>query len=274
MHFLYIAANMEKIDRKIGVCFSGGAALGLAHIGVVKAFEELGIEPQIISGASMGAIVGALYADGYGYAEMIEVVKKHKIHNLFYFIKPLMSWNKAFTSHEKIEKVLRELIPHDSFEGLKRNFHLSVTDISVPDWEVVSSGELVKYILASMSIPMIFNPVVIDGRPLVDGGVMNNLPVEPLVDADCHIIGSDVQNIHPTTEIITNTLMAKRYYGAMMNAIQKPRVERCDLYISFPELVNFEIYDFSSYKKIVDIGYNRAMEAIMSYEDRLLLVKG
>ncbi len=257
---------------KIGVCFSGGAALGLAHIGVIKAFEEFGIEPEYVSGASMGAIVGALYSEGYTHKDMLEIVKEHKFNNLIYFVRPNMSWRSGLVSHDKVEKVLLKLMPHNSFEGLKRKFALSVTDIAVPEWDIVSSGELVKYILASMSIPMIFKPIVTEGRTLVDGGVMNNLPVEPLVDAGCHIIGSDVQELHPAGEAgISNSAMAKRYYGAMMKEMQLPRVAQCDLYISFPELSDFEIYDFSSYAKIVDIGYHCAMAAILTYEHRLQL---
>ncbi|MFI3327989.1 MAG: patatin-like phospholipase family protein [Rikenellaceae bacterium] len=252
----------SRKGRRVGVCFSGGAALGLAHVGVIRALEERGIEPQVVSGASMGAIVGALYAQGYGYSDMVEIIAEYKFYNMINFVKPSITLSRGLISHDKVEEALLKLIPHNTFEGLKREFHLSVTDISVPEWSIESRGELVKYILASMSIPMIFNPVVVDGRTLVDGGVMNNLPVEPLVDAGCYIIGADVQNIPPITDDISHSVMAKRYYGAMMNEIQKPRVAQCDKYISFPELSKYEIYDFSSYKELIEIGYKEAIKVL------------
>ncbi len=254
--------GMKVDNRELGVCFSGGAALGFAHLGVIRAFEELGISPRMISGASMGAIIGSLYSFGHSYEDMLCIIEDYKFYKLFNVVSPNLKLLQGFSSHENIEEMLINTIPHNSFEKLRRKFFLSVTDIMKPSWEIIDSGELIKYILASMSIPLLFEPKLVDGRYLVDGGVMNNLPVEPLKENNCFIIGIDVQSTFASSEKLTSALMAKRYYGAMMVEIQRPRVAKCDIYIDFPELESYDLYDFSLFEQIIEIGYRRAIEVL------------
>ncbi len=253
---------MNHTEQRLGVCFSGGAALGFAHMGVIRAFEERGIEPAVISGASMGALVGALYAEGYSYADMMKIVGEYNFSSIFSIVKPTLLRGAGLSSHDRIERMLMETIPHNSFEQLKRPLHIAVTDIRVPEWHIVGSGELVPYLLASMSIPLVFEPTHIGDYCLVDGGVMNNLPVEPLVDSGCYIIGADVNNVFTTDEEMTAALMAKRYYGAMMIQMQRPRVEQCHLYIDFPALSEYDLYDFAKCDELIEIGYQRAVELL------------
>ncbi len=210
----------------------------------------------------MGAIIGAIYAQGYTSEYILNIVEEYKPNSLFRLLKLNFVNGSGISSHKNVEEILSNLIPHNSFEELKHKFYLSVTDILIPDWKIISSGDLKKYILASMSIPVVFEPMHVDGRYLVDGGVMNNLPVEPLIENDCFIIGIDVQDVCESHENIGVGLIARRLHNAMIKECQKPRVAKCDLYINFPELSKYHIDDFAHYEKIIDIGYQRTLEIL------------
>ena len=248
---------------KIGLCLSGGAALGFAHIGALKALEENNIHADAVSGASFGAIIGALYSNGYSSEEILTIVKEHKLNSVFNILKRSAFSSSGMSSLEKIEDILIKLIPHRTFEGLKKKLYISLVDITVPEWEIVDSGDhLIKSILASMSIPVIFEPEEYDGKILVDGGVMNNLPVEPLVGKCEMIIGIDVQHIGTKNTTFSKIEMGKRYYAAMMKEMQKHRVKECNHHIWFDELDNYTFSDFSKYKKLVNIGYEGTLRYI------------
>ena len=258
---------MEK-RYKVGLCLSGGAALGFAHIGALRALEEHDIDVHMVSGASFGAIVGALYSNGYSSEEILDIVEKYKLYNIFNIFKKSPFNASGISSLDKIEKILIELIPHKKFEGLKRKFYVSLVDITIPEWEIVDKGDhLIQSILASMSIPVIFEPEEYNGKVLVDGGVMNNLPVEPLVGKCDMIIGIDVQHIGSRITPFSKLEMGKRYYAAMMKEMQKYRVKECHHHIWFDELGDYSFSDFKEYKKIIDIGYEGTLKYIQNNLD-------
>ncbi|MBE9487546.1 MAG: patatin-like phospholipase family protein [Bacteroidetes bacterium] len=256
-----------KEKKTIGLCLSGGGALGFAHIGALQALEERNIFPEYISGASFGAIIGALYSYGYNPLEMRYIVQEKKLYNILNIVKPTHLFrSKGFSSNKKVKRVMKEVIPVERFEDLKKKFALSLVDIAIPQWEIVSSGDkLIDSIMASMSIPVVFEPEIDKSRILVDGGVMNNLPVEPLLEKCDRVIGIDVQNIGTTKKVIDKKTLGQRYYGAMMKEMQKHRVSLCDDYIWFPRLEDYTFYDFRHYQKIMDIGY----EGTVKYLDEL-----
>ncbi len=253
--------QQKEYKFDIGLCLSGGGALGFAHIGALQAMCECGVRPDFISGASVGAIIGVLFAEGYTPADILRLSEDYKLYDLFHIVKTSTSSLRAqgISRHDKIKRMLYELIPHDSFDLLKIRFCVSVVDICKPDWLVVGrGGNLISYVLASMSIPLVFVPEVIDHTIYVDGGVMNNLPVEPLRDVCRHVIGIDVQDIGEVPAVTDKTHMLKRYYGAMMKQMQRSRVAMCDDYIMFPALERYAVSDFRKYKEIYQIGYDEA----------------
>ena len=252
----------------IGLCLSGGAALGFAHIGAIRALEEYNISADVVSGASFGAIVGALYSNGYTSKEILDIVEKYKLYNIFNILKRSILSANGISSLDKIEKILIELIPHKKFEELKRKFHVSLVDITIPEWVIVDEGDLlIQSILASMSIPVIFESKEYNGNFFVDGGVMNNLPVEPLVGKCDMIIGIDVQHIGIRNTTFSKIEMGRRYYAAMMKEMQKHRVKECHHHIWFDELGDYTFSDFKEYKKIVAIGYEGTLKYLYNNLD-------
>ena len=138
---------------RVGITLSGGGALGYAHIGVLQALEEHGIHPDCISGSSMGAIIGTLYAAGYSPKEMLAIVQKDKL----YRINKLLTLQSAFTttgmsSHKSLHRILLQLIPHNSFDSLPRRLTVCVTNLDSGESEYISSGDsLAEYVVASAS---------------------------------------------------------------------------------------------------------------------------
>src|SRR5690554_5127561 len=138
----------------LGLVLSGGGARGAAHIGALKAFEENGISPTHISGTSVGAIVGALYAAGVHWSEMLEFFKSISIFNTkrFAFNKP------GFLDTENFYDDLKVFFSRDSFDVLEKSLFITATDVVTGNLKIFSKGQLIKPVIASASFPGIFTP--------------------------------------------------------------------------------------------------------------------
>ncbi len=166
-----------NINRpKVGLALGGGYAWGLAHIGVLEVLETAGIPIDIIAGTSMGAVVGALYA-----REMEAALIKHQATQLDWvglasLIDPAVLKSGLFVG-KKITNLLKSLMGDVTFEELGIPFACVATDIISGDEIVMKKGKVLEAVRASISIPVIFTVVKKDGRFLVDGGLVNNVPV-------------------------------------------------------------------------------------------------
>lgn len=161
---------------KIGVVLSGGGAKGFAQLGLLQAMEERGLIPEIITGSSVGAMVGALYADGYSPKEMLAIFKNDRFFDLAI---PKFHANSLLKT-DNLQKKLKNVLRAKTFEDL--NIPLIISTSNITNGEVVyfKSGILLDKIIASFSIPILFNPTVIDGEYYVDGGLFDNFPVEQI----------------------------------------------------------------------------------------------
>lgn len=251
------------------MCLGGGGALGFAHIGVLQALEERGIIPTHISGASMGAIIGSVYANGVSPREILQIVESYKMNKLLNIISLPYRSRKGLSDHKKVKAVLQQYIPHNSFDRLGIKFHLSVVDLYRGEWEIICSGDnLIDYILASMSIPVVFEPERIGQKLYVDGGLMNNLPVEPLIENKCcTVIAVDVQSaVEPVDHLKTSKRFINRCYNLVQKEMQKKRIALCDHYIA-PPLDDYGIADFDQYKKIYNIGYRTMKDFLRKHPE-------
>lgn len=245
---------------KIGLCLGGGGALGFAHIGVLHALAERGVEATHISGASMGAFIGALHAAGYKWEEILLFFAKYKMDSIFNIVKIKMG-TTSLASPERIHEMLHDLIPHDSFDKLPKKFYLSVVEVKTAQWEIISEGSnLVDYISASMAVPFVFQPEHIGEKVYIDGGFMNNLPIEPLVGVCDSIIAVDVQTAVNKELELTRKNFAVRCYNIMQKEMQHERIKMANHYITMPELEYYSPTDFKKYKKIEEIGYRATLK--------------
>ena len=247
---------------KIGLVLSGGGARGIAHLGVLKALLEKGIEISMISGCSAGSIVGAMFAAGYSPDHIFELVISV---NTLRAMRP--SWSRGgLLRMQKAEDVYLKYIPHNSFEKLKIPLTVNATDLYVGENVYFSSGELLKPVMASCSIPGLFEPISLNNRTLIDGGVLNNMPIEPLLGKCDFIIGSHCnpygiqQNSKSMTTMITKTLFLA------INNNSKSRIDQCDFLIEPPLLKNFDPADVRKASEIFKVGYEYTRQMILPSE--------
>jgi len=247
-----------------GLVLSGGGARGLAHIGVIAALEKHGISPAVVSGSSMGAVIGAFYAAGVSTEDMLQIARNSKLHSLFNWTFPK---HGGMLSLNILRQVLQQYIPADSFLSLKKKLFITVSNISLGREEVISEGELYRAVIASASIPIMFEPQLIDGHTYIDGGLYNDLPVEPVIGL-CHkIIASHVNYNGPEPKLTSIRDIAERVYRlAIYQHVQK-NFSKCDYIIDPPELREHGIFDFKHIDSLFEIGY-RATENLVDQMKR------
>jgi NTE family protein len=184
---------MAKKDRiKIGYALGGGAARGLSHIGVLKVLEEHGIYPDIIAGTSLGAIVGALYAGGYRPVDIEQLVLGLDWKKLMHLVDMILP-RSGILQGKRVVVLLRSVLGDLTFAQLRWEYACVATDITNGKQVVLRDGSLIDAIRASISIPGIFTPVEIKGRFLVDGGLVNSVPVSVCRDMGAgYVIGVNV----------------------------------------------------------------------------------
>jgi len=240
------------MQQKIGIALSGGGARGIAHLGVLKALEEFGIKPSVISGTSAGAIAGAFYAGGYSLHEIKTIVEKSDVFN---FSNVLIKKQGLFNM-KGFEKMYQTYFPKNSFDDLQIPLYVAATDILKGEINYFSSGNLSQALMASSCIPVVFQPINFNSSYYVDGGVLNNFPVEPLINRCDIIIGSHVNSIKTeVTEIHMSNIVDRCFHLAMSNSV-RDKVHNCQLFIEPPNMSQFSIFDVKKSDEIFDYGYN------------------
>ena len=265
----------KPADLKLGLCLSGGGALGFAHIGVLQALLENGIEPDIISGASMGAIVGTFYAAGFTPAEMMQLIKDDRLYRLTKLMTFVPAfWKSGWSDHSTVISLVKEIIPHNSFEGLQKKMFICVTNMNLAQWEIKSSGnDLNVWVSASASIPGMFEAQKSENSYYLDGGLLNNLPTQPLKNLCSNIIGVDVLPHQAPTQLkkpiyaITKSIRLVQHVNSMEGRAL------CNYLIEPQALKHFNEFRFDAYEKIYQQGYKDTLEFIKNNPEILKLKK-
>ncbi len=246
-------------DLKVGLVLSGGGIRGLAHLGFLKALKEKGFTISHITGSSAGAISGALFAAGYDPDDMYRLFMKIK---LYRFIRPVLM-GKGLFNMELTSKIYHELIPHNSFEKLQIKLTITAVNLNDNRLEFVNHGELIPMILASGTVPGLFQPIRHQGKMYIDGGVLNNFPVEPLL-GDCeYIIGgncNDIGYIDPTT--LSMKRMIERAAILRLNTDFTSKAHNCNLLFNPIGLGDFSGFEVRFAEYLFRTGYEHALEVI------------
>lgn len=243
---------------KYGLVLSGGGTRGFAHLGAIKALEENNIKPDIISGVSAGSIVGALYADGRDAEKALKALISK---NLLRFLKPMIPVN-GLIKMTGFEKTLKKTLSAKKIEELKIPLIIHAVNINTNEYTRFEKGDLVKAIKASSSIPVVFPPVTIDGYQYLDGGIINNFPVEALLGKCEKIIGINVNPVGQEDNIKGLKKIAIRSFHLSMRNHAEQRKDKCDIYIEPGDIENFGILDLSNAEKIFEIGYKKTIEIL------------
>jgi NTE family protein len=293
-YFNPLSAQPDEGRIKVGLVLSGGGARGGAHVGVLKALEDLGVRVDYIAGTSMGAIIGGFYAAGYSAIEIEQILDE-------------MDWDRALSdAPERRDRTMRKkelesefLIPYRlgynngrlqvplgaiqgqhldqvfqrilhpaaqpaSFDDLPIPFRAVATDLVTGEAVVLSGGSLADALRASMSVPGIFAPVRIGDRILVDGGMSNNLPVNIAREMGADVvIAVDISTPLLGEEELTSVLsVTEQLTNFLTRRTTQQQIEALgpqDVLI-VPRLGDFSAADFDEASEIVPLGFDATME--------------
>lgn len=247
---------------KIGLSLGSGAALGVAHIGVLSVFHELKIPISFLSGTSAGSIVGALYAGGIEGKELEACGREYRWRDagrLNYFPKMGLAQN------HRVVDYLRERIGDPRFEDLRIPFFVMATHLTSGTLRVFNKGPVIPAVRASSAIPGIFSPVEIDGELYCDGGVLKKNPCGVLREAGAdQVICSMVDNNEARSEPANIFEVIRRALDiAMQNQVQQSS-EKADIVIR-PDLRDLKEFDFDQNEILIERGKRAALEILGSW---------
>ncbi len=253
---------------KIGIVLSGGGVRGIAHLGVLKALSSAGITFSKISGASAGTIVGALFAQGVDPYEILQLFLKTR---LLKYIRPSIGVS-GLLSLKNTTPLFKEYLPHDSFSELKIPLVIAATNFSAGKLVYFSSGNLIEAIQASCAIPGVFKPIIINNDIYMDGGVLNNFPVEPLLN-DCDLIIGSSCNYLPVVSKITNfRKMAERAAMISISADIDMKRKLCDVFIEPKGMGETSVFDIKKAEEIYWIAYEETLKQLKT-DQKLIEIK-
>ena len=260
------------MEYRLGVVLSGGGTRGIAHAGVLQALREEGIDVDCLSGTSSGALVGALYAAGHSTEAILE---------FFHTESPFRIGNIAlgkpgFIDTDKVQRSFLAYFPEDRFEALERRLFVAATDLVRGRLEIFASGPLIRPVLASSSIPLVFTPTRIGDRYFADGGILDNFPVDPLLGLCDVILGvhaSPLRDIRQE-ELRSSLDVSHRALEIGMTHGSKSKFHHCDLVISPPQLADFGAYGTRHIEEMREIGYRAACENMAEIRELLEVTKG
>jgi len=286
------AQNFDPEDLpkpKIGLVLSGGGAKGFAHIGMLKYFDEIGLQVDYIVGTSMGAIIGGLYASGISALEIEEFFLQVDFPTLIddritrqelavgqkrwlptgnfylgidnhYHIDIPQGLAYANKLHLELFRILWRTSPIDDFDQLPIPFRCIATDLVNGDLVVLKSGSLADALLASSTIPSVLAPVEINGKLLVDGGLTQNLPADIAKQLGANFIIGLKTNTELLTkdELINPLMIITQVINIGQQFREKFASEHIDLLLK-PPLENFSSFDYRNISLLIDLGYQEAL---------------
>jgi NTE family protein len=236
---------------KIGLVLSGGGARGVAHLGVLKALDEIGLKVSAISGTSSGAIVGAFYSAGYKPDEILNIAKTQK----FFGFSNLLFGKAGLFNMGAFESVYETYFVHNRIEDLGIPMTITATDIVKGEMHYFSKGDLSKALMASSCVPLVFEPVQVENTIMMDGGILNNFPVEPLLSTCDKIIGVNVNAISQNfNQIHMKDMLDRSFHIAMKGAMQE-KIKYCNVFIEPENMSRFGMFDLSKLDEIYTEGY-------------------
>jgi len=248
----------DQKPYKVGIALSGGGVKGLCHAGVLKALEEVGIKPNVISGVSSGALVGALYSDGYSPDEIAVCFEEISFRNMTKIRLP----DGGFFKTDIFQKFLNSKLHARTFEELSIPLRVVATDLDNGRSVTFNSGQLIDPIVASCTFPVLFSPKIINGIHYVDGGVLKNFPVST-IRKDCEkVIGINASPLVADEYKQSILNVALRSYNFMFKANILHDKGLCDLLIEPVDMGNYETFDVDKGREIFELGYRSAKQIL------------
>ena len=243
---------MAEKKYNIGLALSGGGVRGFAHIGALRALEDVGIKPDIIAGVSAGSIVTSFYASGLSPDEIFELFSRVDMN----------SFLQVDISKSGFLKFLAKNLPVENIEQLAIPTIIAATDIEQQHEMPFTTGNIAERVAASCSIPLVFKPVKIDGTYYVDGGVLHNLPSYYLRPLCNKVIGINVSPSRLGPIKMNVRSLAYRTYKIMTMKNVNADKQLCDLLVDILSIQNYSTFDTKAATKIAQKGYFETMKIL------------
>jgi len=248
----------RRRPKCVGLALSGGAARGVAHVGVLEVLEEAGIRPDVVAGTSAGALVAALYCAGVPIADIKAEALELKWSRIGRVTRPRLGWFDI----SRLEQRVNEMTGGCTFAGCSVPFAAVAADILSGEVVVLSDGPLSAAVRASCSLPGLFTPVPQGERLLVDGGLLNNVPVSVARDMGAdYVIAVDLfpsgHRFKPPRHLAEMAMLA--YYHMAIQAHRERAEADC---LIMPEINHLSIMDFSHTPELIAKGRQAAEEAL------------
>jgi NTE family protein len=245
------------VPLQLGLALSGGGARGIAHLGVLAALDELVLPIARLTGVSSGAIAGTFYAAGLAPREILRLLLATNVARL---TRPAFS-RFGLLHLDAVEQLLaKHLGTTLTFADLRIPLTLVATDLGAGESVYFSEGPLLPPLLASSAVPIVYRAVEYQGRQLVDGGLLNNLPVEPLLEVDgLRVIGVHCNPINQIDRISNFRRLVERTLQLAINANTRARKSQCHLLLEPPELRHYRPLDYRRGQELFDIGYRHTL---------------
>ncbi|SMF08451.1 NTE family protein [Priestia filamentosa] len=257
---------MKEMNRpKIGIALGSGGARGFAHLGVLKVLKEENIEVDYLAGSSMGALVGAFYGTGLEMEQLYRIAFAFKRKYYTDLTLPKM----GFIAGERVKELVRMFTKNKNIEDLNIPLSIVTTDIKTGEKVVFDKGPIAPAVRASISIPGIFVPEKVDGRLLVDGGVVDRIPVSVVKEMGADIvIGVNVSRVKMDAEIGSIFDVILQSFDILQMELVKNRETNCDIMIR-PRVEKFSSRAFTNIKEIIEQGEAEAIKQLPAIKEKI-----
>lgn len=247
-----IISQHSATPRGLALALSGGGARGLAHLGVLAAFDELALPVAALAGVSSGAIAAAFYAAGFAPREILQ---------LFMGVSITKLTRMAFSRYGLLQLgavealYARHLGADCTFESLRIPLTLVATDLTAGASAYFTQGPLIPPLLASSAVPVLYRPVEYQGRQLVDGGLLNNLPVDALLGRGWPVVAVNCIPTNTGGRIMGFRNLVERTLNLIIGANSTLSKQQCQLLLEPPALRAYRPLDYRRGQELFDIGY-------------------
>ncbi len=250
---------------KIGIVLSGGGIRGIAHFGVLKALKDKNISLSMITGTSAGAIAGALFANNVDPYDSLQIFQETK---LLRILRPAFR-SPALLNIESAIPLFKKYLPHNSFENLQIPLVIAATNFNKGKLVYFKEGDLIRKVLASGCIPGVFTPVMIDGQYYVDGGVLDNFPIQPLLNNCDFIIGSSCNHLPEIDKFKNIKHVVERAAILSINSDMEEKRKLVDFLVEPKGMGQTSLFETKKAEEIFWLAYEETLKDIDKLKSKM-----
>ena len=250
---------------KIALALGGGAARGFAHVGVIKALEANGIVPEMIVGTSAGSLVGALYSAGYGAVDLLQVALQIEDSVFSDWSLP----DRGFIKGEVLQNFVNRAVQNRPLEKLNKIFGTVVTDLQSGQAVVFRTGNTGMAVRASSSVPGVFQPVTINGRDYVDGGLVSPVPVRAARAMGADVVIAIYVSIDPRLGKTVDSIdVLLQSFAIMVQSVAAFELTSADIVIR-PDIGAMRGTDFDNRRQAISAGEKAGLAAVEAIKRKI-----